>query len=181
MNFLELVNRRYSLRKYASTPVPHEIIERCLEAARLAPSACNSQPWHFIVVDQEPLCTQLASAAFSGLYAMNAFAKEAPMLVVAVREHSRAPAAIGGAVRGLQYGLIDLAIACEHIVLQAAEDGVGSCWLGWFNEKAVKKLLGIPRTKKVDTIISLGYPAEENIRPKTRKDLADICTFNPGA
>jgi len=179
MNFLELVNKRNSLRKYARTPVPREVIERCLEAARLAPSACNSQPWHFIVVDHEPLRTQLASAAFSGLYAMNAFAKDAPVLIVAVREHSRAPAAIGGAVRGIQYGLIDVAIACEHIVLQAAEDGIGSCWLGWFNEKAVKKLLGISRANRVDTILSLGWPAEETVRPKIRKDPDAVRTFNP--
>lgn len=179
MKFLELVNRRYSLRKYADTPVPRDILERCLEAARLAPSACNSQPWHFIVVDQEPLRTQLATAAFSGLYTMNAFAKAAPVLVAAVREHSRATAALGGAFRGVQYGLIDVAIACEHLVLQAVEEGVGSCWLGWFNEKAVKRLLGIPRTNRVDTIISLGYPAEETEHRKIRKDLDAIRTFNP--
>lgn len=179
MTFLKLVNKRYSLRKYADMPVPREVIERGLEAARLAPSACNSQPWHFIVVDQEPLRTQLAAAAFSGVYAMNAFAKAAPALIVAVRQPSRASAAIGGAVRGIQYGLIDVAIACEHLVLQAADDGVGSCWLGWFNEKAVKKLLGIPRANRVDTIISLGYPAEETERKKLRKEIDTIRTFNP--
>lgn len=179
MNFLDLANRRHSLRKYAATPVPRAILDRCLEAARLAPSACNSQPWHFIVADREPLRTQLAAAAFSGLYSMNAFAKSAPVLIVAIRTSSRASAAIGGAVRGIQYGLIDVAIACEHIVLQAAEDGVGSCWLGWFNEKAVRKLLGISRTNRVDTIISLGYPAEETGRQKIRRELDAIRTFNP--
>lgn len=178
MTFLELVNKRSSVRKFAAKPIPREVIDRCLEAARLAPSACNSQPWYFIIVDDPMLKDSLSDAAFSGMYSMNSSAKTAPVVVVVVRERSRRSAAMGGFFRGVQYNLIDIGIACEHFILQAAEDGVGTCWLGWFNEKAVKNILGIPKDKKADIIISMGYPAEEGAGQKIRKSLNEISRFN---
>ena len=89
MNLLDLVRKRQSVRRYFDTAVPRKIIERCLEAARLAPSACNSQPWSFLVVDDPKLVADLGQKAFSGLYSMNAFAKTAPVLVVVITERSR--------------------------------------------------------------------------------------------
>ncbi|MFH0954129.1 MAG: nitroreductase family protein [Verrucomicrobiota bacterium] len=174
MNFLDLVRRRQSDRKYAPRAVPRELIDRCLEAARLAPSACNSQPWSFIVVDTDAARRTFAEAAFSGLYAMNAFAREAPVFIVAVTERSKYVARLGGQFRGVQYSLVDIGIACEHLCLQAAEEGLGTCWLGWFNEKGVKQALGLPRDAKVDIIISMGYPAEDGVREKQRKTLDEI-------
>jgi nitroreductase len=109
---------------------------------------------------------------------MNSFAKNAPVLIVVVREKSRGFAATGGLFRSVQYNLIDIGIACEHFILEAAEDGIGTCWVGWFNERAVKKVLGIPKTKKADIIISMGYPAEGAIRPRIRKSLDEISRFN---
>ena len=79
MNFLELVKKRRSVRRYSKGKVPREVIDRCLEAARLAPSACNAQPWYFIAVDDEKLKNELANKAFSGIYSMNSFAKDAPV------------------------------------------------------------------------------------------------------
>lgn len=178
MTFLELIKKRQSVRKYSTAPVSRQIINRCLEAARLAPSACNSQPWQFIVVDDPALKPKVADKAFGGVYSMNAFAKEAPVLVVVARDRSGYFAALGGFCRGMQFGLVDIGIACEHFVLQAQEDGVGTCWLGWFDEKGTKKILGIPKNKKVDMIISMGYPAEGTLREKIRKPLRDISTFN---
>src|SRR3989338_7816393 len=131
MTFLELVNKRRSVRGYISRPVPKEVIERCLEAARLAPSACNAQPWYFMIVDDPVLKDKVSSAAFSGIYSMNSFAQTAAALVVVVREKSKRAAALGGFYRHTQYNLVDIGIACEHFILQAAEDGVGTCWLGW--------------------------------------------------
>jgi len=174
MSFLELVAKRQSTRRYSSRPVPRDVIERCLEAARLAPSACNSQPWTFIVVDGEEQKNRVARAAFGGLHSMNAFAARAPVLIVVVTEKSKYSARLGGLMRGVQYSLIDLGIACEHLVLQAAEDGVGSCWLGWFDEKAVKKELGLPRSARLDVIISLGYPEKDEPRDKVRKPMDDV-------
>lgn len=177
MKFLELAKRRQSVRKYLSKPLPKEAIERCLEAARLSPSACNSQPWIFIVVEDEKIRNKIVKEAFSGIYSINAFAKTAPCLVAVVTERSKYTACVGGYLRGVQYSLIDIGIACEHFILQAAEDGLGTCWLGWFNEKAVKEILGIPRNKKVDAIISLGFAADEKIREKNRKPLSEISRF----
>ena len=178
MTFLDLVKRRRSVRKYVSKPVPREIVTKCVEAARLAPSACNSQPWYFIIVDDEELKKKLVQAAFSGIYSMNSFAAGAPAFVVTVRDKSGYFARLAGTFRGVEYNLIDIGIACEHFILQAEEDQVGTCWLGWFNEKAVKKVLGIPNNKKVDIIISMGYSDNVEPRDKIRKPTEEICKFN---
>ena len=174
MAFINLVQQRQSTRAYRATPVPRALIERCLEAARLAPSACNCQPWRFIVVDDLDTRSALATAAFSGVYSMCAFAKHAPVLIAVITERSSYAAALGGMFRGTQYNLIDIGIACEHLVLQATEEGLGTCWLGWFNEMAVRKVLGLPASTKIDVLISMGYPDHLDVRPKTRKSLDDI-------
>lgn len=174
MSFMDLVRKRQSDRRYSARPVPREVIERCLEAARLAPSACNSQPWTFIVVSEPDTRDRVAAEAFSGIHSMNRFAAGAPVLVAVVTERSKYAARLGGQMRGVQYSLIDLGIACEHFILQAAEDGVGTCWLGWFNEKGVKRALGLPRSAKVDVMISMGYPGEGEVRDKRRKPLEEM-------
>jgi len=178
MTFLELVKKRTSVRQYGSQSVSREILDRCLEAARLAPSACNSQPWSFIVVDDPELKAKVAEAAFSGMYSMNAFAKAAPVLVVVVRESSTKMATIGGLMRGTQYNLVDVGIVCEHFALQAAEDGVGTCWLGWFNERAVKNILGVPRHQKAEIILSMGYAADARDREQKRKPKNEMSRYN---
>ena len=176
MSFLELVRKRQSERKYSDKLVPRETIERCLEAARLAPSACNSQPWTFMVVEGE-LKSRLAEAAFSGIYSMNSFAARAPVLIVVITERSRYAARLGGQIRGVQYSLIDIGISCEHLILQAAEEGLGTCWLGWFNEKGVKQALGLSRSARIDIIISMGYPESDLHRDKNRKSADDVRQF----
>lgn len=178
MKFLDLVNKRQSERQYdPQRPVAREVIERCLEAARLAPSACNSQPWSFIVVDRPEERDRLAAAAFSGIYSMNRFAANAPVLIVVITERSKYVARLGGMIRGVQYSLLDVGAAVEHFLLQAAEEGVGTCWLGWFDERAVKRVLGLPRSARVDVMISMGYPARDNLRPKQRKALDEIRSY----
>ena len=174
MNFLDLAARRQSERKYASRPVDRAVVERCLEAARLAPSACNSQPWTFLVLDREEQRNRVAEAAFSGVYSMNAFARKAPVLIVVLTEKSKYMARLGGQFRGVQYSLVDIGIACEHFALQAAEEGLGTCWLGWFNEKGVKEALHLPHETRIDVILSAGYPESEEIRAKRRKTMDEI-------
>ena len=176
MYFLDLVQRRQSTRK--SVPgrrIPREALDRCLEAARLAPSACNSQPWSFVAVDDPDQVRALAEAACTHApYGMNKFALDASALVAVATEKMKLAARLGAQFRGVQYSLVDIGIACEHLVLQAAEEGLASCWLGWFNEAAVKQALGIPRGKKVELLICLGYAADETVRPKNRKSLDEI-------
>ena len=178
MKFLELVKMRASVRKYTDKPVPRDAIERCLEAARLAPSACNSQPWGFIIVDDPALKNKVSDAAFSGAYSMNTFAKNAPVLIVVTRGRSSRFATIGGFFHRTQYNLIDIGIACEHFILQAAEEGIGTCWLGWFDERKAKKILGIPGNARADIMISMGYPEDGMGGEKTRKALGEINSFN---
>lgn len=173
-SFFELIQQRKSTREYSPKPVPRRFIESCLEAARLAPSACNSQPWSFLVLDNPATIVKVAKKAFSGLYRMNAFVKRAPVLIVVITERSSYIARMGGMYRHVKYNLIDIGIAGDHLTLRAEELGLGTCWLGWFNEKAVKKLLGLPRSTRIDIIISIGYPKNGGEKKKTRKPINEI-------
>ena len=179
MTFLDLVKQRKSIRDYLDVPVEREKIMKCLEAARLAPSACNSQPWKFIVVDDKQLRDKLCNAAFSSVYLINSFCKRAPVVVAVVSERSKFLAHIGGMFRGTKYYLIDIGIACEHFVLEAEEQGLGTCWIGWFDEEAVKSILKVPRNKRIDILISLGYYEKEKKGPEHGREPIDkVASFN---
>ncbi|HSV27050.1 MAG TPA: nitroreductase family protein [Sedimentisphaerales bacterium] len=178
MSFLNLVGRRYSVRNYRSDPVPREKVERCIEAARLAPSACNSQPWKFIVADDPAIKDRLAKAAFTGLVNINHFAYQAPVLVVIVSQRQKLSAKLGGLIKDRDFSLMDIGIAAEHFCLQATEEGLGACMMGWFDEKAVKKLLSIPSAKRIELIISLGLPADAAPLARKRKTADDILSWN---
>jgi nitroreductase len=174
MSFLELVRRRQSVRHYLPRPVEREKIERCLEAARLAPSASNAQPWRFVVADEPALAREVGRAGY------NRFTREAPALVAVVREPGKALARLGGWLAGRDYRLIDLGIAAEHFCLQAAEEGLGTCLLGLFNQRRVRRLLRVAPGRRVQILITLGYPAEaeRQIRPKKRKPLERMRSYN---
>ena len=174
MNLSELIQKRQSDRKYESRPVSREMVMKCLEAARLAPSACNSQPWKFVVVDDVALLPQMGAAA-AGM-GMNGFAREVPVIVAVVLEKMNLTARIGSVIKDKEYSLLDVGIAVEHFCLQAAELGLGTCIMCWFDEKKVKKLLGI-KGKRVPLLISLGYPAGET-RKKARKSLEEMSSWN---
>ncbi|MCL6591091.1 MAG: nitroreductase family protein [Firmicutes bacterium] len=178
MNFAELVKARQSVREYLSLPVEREKIERCLEAARLAPSACNSQPWKYIVVDEPELKTAVAFATFGKVVSFNRFTLEAPVLIVIISEPPNITAKAGAIIKNNQLHLIDLGISAQQFCLQAVEEGLGACMLGWFDERRVKQLLHIPRRKRVNLIISLGYPKNMEIREKVRKDFNQIVSYN---
>jgi nitroreductase len=179
MAILDVIRQRRSIRHFLDRPVEREKIMTCLEAARLAPSACNAQPWRFIVVDDKQLKDRLCDAAFGGIYSMNSFCKRAPVIVVVVSEKSKFLTMIGGLFRGTQYYLLDIGIAGEHFVLQAEELGLGTCWIGWFNERAVKSVLKVPKDKKVDILIALGYYDTGRVRSKhDREPIDKIASFN---
>ena len=179
MVLLDLLKHRKSVRDFLDRPVEREKIVMCLEAARAAPSASNSQPWKFIVVDDRQLKDKLGDAAFRGIYSMNSFCKIAPVMVVVVSEKSKFLARIGGMFRGTKYYLIDIGVAIEHFVLQAEDLGLGTCWIGWFNERAVKSVLEIPHRKKIDILIALGYYDREKTRSEhSRESIDNIASFN---
>ncbi|MEI6764703.1 MAG: nitroreductase family protein [Bacteroidota bacterium] len=178
MNFIELARKRQSVRKYSSAPVEAEKINRCLEAARLAPSACNAQPWNFIIVDEPGLREKVARETFSTIAPFNKFVLEAPVIIAQVMERPTLLSQFGGRVKNKDFYLIDTGIAAEHLCLQAAEEGLGTCMIGWFNEKKIKTLLNIPAGRAIGLIITLGYPAGDTIREKKRKDMNQISKFN---
>jgi nitroreductase len=179
MALLDLIKQRKSVRDFLDRPVEQDKIMMCLEAARLAPSASNSQPWRFIVVDDKELKDKLCDAAFGGLYLVNSFCKTAPVMVAVVSEKSKFLTRIGGMFRGTKYYLIDIGIACEHFVLEAEDLGLGTCWIGWFNEGGVKSVLGIPKEKKIDIQIALGYYDREKLGTEHGREPMDkIASFN---
>jgi len=177
-SFLDLVRARYSLRSYQDRPVGREVILRCLEAARLSPSACNAQPWHFTVADEPSLVKSLAAVARLPGTRLNGFVSQAPVIVAVTGESPNGTSRIGSLLKGKPMHLIDIGIAAEHFCLQAADEGLGTCLLGWYDEKAVKKLLGIPRAKRLYLLITLGYPATPDIPAKQRKPLRTVSGWN---
>ncbi len=179
MDFLELVQHRQSVRAYdPNRAIEPEKLERCIEAVRLSPSACNAQPWKLVVVDDPVLKDKVAQAAASRLLGFNHFTRQAPILVAVVREEANLTLKIGTLLKDKPYPLLDIGIAVAHFCLQGAAEGLGTCIMGWFDETKVKQLLKIPKNKRIELIIAIGYPAKEQIRIKTRKTTAEICSFN---
>jgi len=174
---LNLILTRQSDRGYIDRPVEKEKIDRILEAARMSPSACNAQPWKFIVVSDPGIRKQIAEAASAKALGMNTFVNEVPLFIVIVREKPNMTSRIGSAVKGKDYSLMDIGIASAFISLQACAEGLGSCIMGWFNEKLVRKILGIPSGKRVELIIAVGYRSKE-LRQKRRKPPEEVISFN---
>ena len=174
---LDLINSRQSDRKYSDKPVEKEKLERIIEAARMAPSACNAQPWKFIVVTDPELVLKIAAAASAKLIGMNSFVAHAPAIMVIVREKPNMSSKVGATIKNKDYSLIDIGIATENICLQAKAEQLGSCIIGWFDERQIKKLLKIPKSKRVELIITLGYSLSDQ-REKRRKPAAETVSYN---
>jgi len=174
---LELILRRQSDRKYDKNPVEPEKLDRILEAGRMAPSACNAQPWKFVVATDQTILSQLAVAASAKLLGMNTFVSQAPVMIVIVREKPNLSSRVGGTIKIKDYSLIDIGIAAENICLQAISEGLGTCIIGWFDEDRVKRILEIPSSKRVELIITLGY-ASGDYRQKKRKPKEEKVSYN---
>lgn len=174
-NFFELINERQSCRKYSNQHIEKEKLIKCIEAARLAPSACNSQPWHFIAVNNKEVVPKVAKCLQDKI--MNKFTDECTAFIVVVEEAGNLTSRAGALMKSQDYRSIDLGIAAEHICLAATEENLGTCILGWFKEKELKELLGINKLKRIRLVIAMGYPESNNIRKKVRKNIDEILTF----
>jgi len=174
---LELIIARQSDRRYDDKPVSDEKLNRIIEAGRMAPSACNAQPWKFVVITEKPLISKLAEAAAANVAGINTFVGQVPALIVIVRENRNLSSSIVGAIRKRDYSPIDIGICAENICLQARAEGLGTCMIGWFDELMVRKILGIPRTKHVELIITIGYSLSE-YRQKKRKPKEMVVSYN---
>jgi nitroreductase len=177
IKMLELITTRQSDRKYTKKPVEKEKLERILEAGRMAPSACNAQPWKFIVVNEPKLLEKISEAASAKILRMNVFVAQAPLMIILVREKPNMSSMVGSTIKNKDYSLIDIGIAAESICIQAKAEGLGSCLIGWFDEKMLRKILGIPKSKRVELIITLGYSLSE-LREKRRKPAEETISYN---
>jgi nitroreductase len=175
--FQQLVRGRRSVRRYLDRPVERETVLACLEAARLAPSAENVQPWRFLVIDDPDVRERFAAAAFSGIYKFSRFAAKAPVLILILARPDLLGNRIGKHVRKVPFYLIDVGIAGGQLSLQAEELGLGTCWIGWFNGRNTRKFFRIPRRYKIVCLMTLGY-YEKKPREKPRKALNEIIRFN---
>jgi len=176
--FQQLVQNRRSIRKYLEKPVEREKVLSCLEAARMAPSADHVQPWRFLVLDDPELKKNFSDEVFSGIYSSTKFAAKAPVIIVMLAKLDVVANRIGKQIQGIHFYFIDMGIAGEHIVLQAEELGLGTCWIGWFSTRKTRKLLNIPRKYKIVSLMSMGYYEERPLKAKKRKTLEEITWFN---
>jgi len=176
--FYQLVHGRKSIRRFLDKPVEREKIMTCLDAARVAPSADNVQPWRFLVIDEPKLIEKFARKACSGIYFPTKFVAQAPVIIVILARLDIIANRIGKQIQNIHYYLIDIGIAGEHIVLQAEELGLGTCWIGWFNTRKTRKFFKIPRKYKVVSLMAMGYYHEKPSRERKRKKLKEIAWFN---
>ena len=162
MPVIDVILNRRSIRKYEAKDIPQDILEKIMEAGRQSPSAANRQPYHFIVVTNSEIKKELPGLVSS-------FIKNAPVVIVGC---ANPKALLTG-----KWAVVDTTIALENMVLAASSLGIGSCWIGAFNEQKVKDKLQIPESWKVVALLSLGYPAE-NPGPRKKKECSDLFTFN---
>ncbi len=159
MSFLDIIFNRASVRRYTSEPVSEEVLRNILEAGRRAPSAMNAQPWHFIVVTEQNLKEQLSKRRWTG------FIKDTALVVVGCGEKMN------------HWSTIDVAIALQNMVIAAETQGLGSCWVGDFDQIELKEMLGIPDNLHVIAMVSFGHPAEKPA-PRDKKSLEEIVHYN---
>ena len=173
MDMMEAIRTRRSVRQYADTPIPEGVMRRMRQALRFAPSACNNQPWHFVLVGDAQLRREVAHACKE-----QTFVGEAPVVVVACGFRDQA-GKIGGHGDTTE---IDVAIALDHLTLAAVEAGLGTCWIGAFDEAAVKALVGVPDDAMVVALTPLGYPTSPELNhpldETQRKDESEIFSLN---
>jgi len=166
MEFSKLIVERYSVRAYRPDPVPDELLDRVLEAARLAPTAANRQPVQIIVIR-----TAGREAELKRFYNRDWFAGAPLVLCVCAR-----PDEAWTRSDGLNYGLVDATIVMDHLILAATDMSLGTCWVAAFDPAAAREVLGLPEGVEPVAFTPLGYPADKP-RPKQRKPLADLVRY----
>lgn len=171
MNFAEIAQTRQSCRSYDETrPVEQEKLDAILEAARLAPSACNGQPYHLTVCYGEKAKEAAKTTVSMGL---NKFAPQAPVLIVISEAPYVKTAALGVKLKGIDYRSIDIGIVAAYITAEATAQGLGTCILGWIDDDKIRKVCNLD--SKTHLVITVGYPKEDDkIRPKKRKSREEL-------
>lgn len=176
--FKSLVSHRQSDRKFdANKTIDPALLDEIIDTARLAPSATNSQPWSFVVVTDKELRSSVALLCGNRLVPINHFAHQANAMIIVVEERSNWLSSIGNKLQNEVLSRFDIGIVTAHLTLAAEAAGLGSCILGLFREKPLRKLLNIPESKRIALVLLLGY-SQDAKRPKKRKALNDVLHHN---
>jgi nitroreductase len=162
MDVMEAIRRRRSVREYREDPIPPDVLQRVTDALRLAPSACNYQPCRFILVTDPKLRTAVAEACNGQRFMANA-----PVIVAACALPEGAYKRMGGYWNSAE---VDVAIAVDHLTLAAAAEGLGTCWIGAFDEAGLKRLLRIPAAAKIVALTPLGFPGQPSLLRPVEQD-----------
>ena len=177
MDFFEVVNKRYSCRNYRSDTVEIEKLNKCVEAAVKSPTACNNQPWKFILVTDPAIVARL-KPLLSGALNVNTFTKDCPAFAVLVNEGESIESKIGCIATKKHFSEIDCGMAAQTFCLAAAAQDVATCVMGLGNEKRIKKLLDVPPRKRVLLVIACGYEMEKTKRRGPRKHIKEVRAYD---
>ncbi|MEA4853199.1 MAG: nitroreductase family protein [Christensenella sp.] len=182
MEFSELLYVRESCRHFSDRQVEKEKLERILTAASLAPSGCNSQPWHFTVISQEPekemLREMIVRGAEDESTKLNLFVREVPVFVVITEEHAKLLPAPEKKYGSQHFAQIDVGLCAAYLTFAAADEGLGSCMIGMFQDEKVKELVGAPHESTVRLVVALGYSADQKApRKKVRRSIAESVSY----
>ncbi len=176
---MEIIEKRRSIRKYKDTPVSDDLIQKLLRSAYLAPSGHNTQPWHFIIVNDVELKEEISKVSHNQKWMLSA-----PLFIVCVadirsriKEEEDLYIDEESSIFEVKQIIRDTTISVQHMVLEAEDNGLGTCWVAWFKQAELRPLLGIPNDKFVVGIITVGYP-DEQPNPRPRKNMDDIVHYN---
>jgi len=183
MDVFKAIKWRRSVRKFSEQQIERAKVLQILEAGRLAPSSSNRQAWHFVVVDDRKIIEQIPGTVPVGTRRIVSFIRDASLVIIGC--YTKALTHYIAQLAGHENHLVDVSIAMTHMTLEATELGIGTCWVGWYGESQLHKLLKLPRRYKIVALLILGYPADASteesiggIPERPRKTLDDIVSYN---
>ncbi len=175
-DYFDLIARRESCRNFdPNRPVEKEKLQRCAEAAWIAPSACNGQPWKYLIVTNPELNEKLRPLMME--LGMNKFVKNCPAFAVVLEEATVLKVSLSQKFKDQDFAPIDVAFSASQFCYAATEQGLSTCIIGWHNEQKIRELFGLPKSTRVRLILAIGYAANDTLREKKRKPIEDVITF----
>ncbi len=179
MSFKEIANKRYSCRSYEKKPVERALLADICETAMLSPSACNSQPWHFIVADTPEIVKEIPPLLQTGGF--NSFCNDVPAFIVLCETPAKVMSAVEERTGNTQfYAQMDIGIAAATLCYAASDAGLSTCIIGWFERERLRSLLSIPENECIRLVLAVGYAKNEAPQRRPRKDKSEVITYNNG-
>lgn len=174
-DYFELIQKRESCRDYDTRPVEKEKLERCVEAARLAPSACNSQPWKYLVVTNPEMVKKLRPMMQD--LGMNKFVDACPAFAIVLEEKAKLKVTVSQRFKDQDFAPIDVAFSASQFCYAATEQGLSTCIIGWHNEPKIKEMFNLEKHERVRLILAVGYAKSDKLREKRRKPIEEMSEF----